>query len=66
MEAQDVNFRDLLTQIETALYDAAEVDAAAFLLSLQRARPAFLNLLRYKASGGVMGCRPGPQAACGA
>lgn len=64
MESQDVNFRDLLAQIETALYDSQEVDAAAFLQSLQRARPAFLNLLRYKVCGTLSECRAGPQAAC--
>ena len=49
MTEQETNFRDLLQQIETALYDAADVDSAAFLQALQRAKPAFLNLLRYKA-----------------
>lgn len=48
--AEETNFRELLAAIETALYDAADVDAAAFLQALQRAKPAFLNLLRYKAS----------------
>jgi hypothetical protein len=47
---EDTNFRELLQAVETALYDAADIDAAAFLLALQRAKPAFLNLLRYKAS----------------
>jgi hypothetical protein len=51
MAEQDTNFRDLLQQIETVLYDAADVDSAAFVQALQRAKPAFLNLLRYKASG---------------
>lgn len=47
-------FRDLLTLIEQTLYDApADVDCALFLQALQRAKPAFLNLLRYKASGRV-------------
>lgn len=49
-----VNFRDLLETIERALYEAGhDVDSVAFLQALQRARPAFLNLLRYKVS---MGC----------
>ena len=48
-DRQDTNFRDLLQQIETVLYDAADVDSAAFVQALQRAKPAFLNLLRYKA-----------------
>ena len=47
----DINFRELLQRIETALYDASEVDAAGFLQTLQRAKPLFLNLFRYKASG---------------
>lgn len=49
-EGGETNFRELLQRIETALYDAAEVDAAGFLQTLQRAKPLFLNLFRYKAS----------------
>ncbi len=49
-EGGDTNFRELLQRIETALCDAAEVDAASFLQTLQRAKPSFLNLFRYKAS----------------
>lgn len=48
-EGGDTNFRELLQRIETALCDAAEVDAASFLQTLQRAKPSFLNLFRYKA-----------------
>jgi hypothetical protein len=48
--AEETNFRELLADIETALYDAGDVDATAFLQALQHAKPAFLNLLRYKAS----------------
>lgn len=44
----EVNFRDLLQQVESALYAGEDVDCAAFLATLQRAKPAFLNLLRYK------------------
>lgn len=51
-EGGDTNFRELLQRIETALCDAAEVDAASFLQTLQRAKPSFLNLFRYKASVG--------------
>ncbi|KAI7838926.1 hypothetical protein COHA_007288, partial [Chlorella ohadii] len=47
-EGGDTNFRELLQRIETALCDAAEVDAASFLQTLQRAKPSFLNLFRYK------------------
>ena len=50
MAEQETNFRDLLQHIETVLYDAADVEPAAFLQTLQAAKPAFLNLLRYKAS----------------
>lgn len=48
MAEHETNFRDLLQQIETVLYDAADVEPAAFLEALQRAKPTFLNLLRYK------------------
>lgn len=48
--AEEVNYRQLLQGIETTLYDGVDGDPAAFLGLLQAARPAFLNLLRYKAS----------------
>lgn len=60
MAEQDTNFRDLLQQIETVLYDAADVDSAAFVQALQRAKPAFLNLLRYKASAMAVWAPPSP------
>lgn len=46
---EETNFRELLQAIETTLFDVQDVDPAAFLQALQRAKPAFLNLLRYKA-----------------
>lgn len=54
----DINFRELLTTIEEALYEgeATVEDPAALLASLQAAKPAFLNLLRYKVNArGVAG-----------
>ncbi|KAL4457392.1 hypothetical protein ABPG75_012257 [Micractinium tetrahymenae] len=46
---ESTNHRDLLQLIEGTLYAGGEdVDSAAFLAVLQRAKPAFLNLLRYK------------------
>ncbi len=49
MSENEINFRDLLQYIEAVLYGEANVDPAAFLQALQPAKPAFLNLLRYKA-----------------
>lgn len=58
----DINFRQLLEDIEAALYEGESVeDPAAFLASLQAAKPAFLNLLRYKVNaGGAGGAFHGP------
>lgn len=51
-DGESTNFRDLLQLVEQALYsDTDDVDCAAFLQALQRAKPAFLNLLRYKVGG---------------
>lgn len=53
------SFRDLLQQIEAVLYADGEADPATFLQLLQRAKPHFLNLLRYKARAmGVWGVPP--------
>lgn len=44
-----VSHRELLEFVETTLFEAGEeLDVAAFAATLQRAKPAFLNLLRYK------------------
>lgn len=46
---ESTNHRDLLQLIEGTLYAGGEdVDCSAFLAALQHAKPAFLNLLRYK------------------
>lgn len=46
---ESTNHRDLLQLVEGTLYAGGEdLDCAAFLAVLQHAKPAFLNLLRYK------------------
>ena len=48
MTTSQINFRDLLQTVETALFESSDVDVVNLAQTLQQAKPSFVNILKYK------------------